>query len=67
MLTVTYGHHTCRSIMFNDYLKYYADNHIKAKSFIHDLTESDIDGEEFGKFTIIGRRVLKRLLRQVYI
>ena len=42
-----------------------ADNEIKAKTFLCDLTESDIDSRELGEFTFIGKKVLKRLLRQV--
>ena len=30
-----------------------------------DLSESDFDGSDLGNFTLIGKRVLKRLLRQV--
>ena len=42
-----------------------SDNKIQAKTFIMDLSESDFDGNDLGKFTFIGKRVLKRLLRQV--
>lgn len=44
-----------------------ADNKIKAKTFITDLSESDFDSTEFGNFTVIGKRVLKRLFRQVHL
>lgn len=44
----------------------FAGNKIKAKTFISDLSESDIDGNELGTFTFIGRRVLKRLLHKVH-
>ena len=43
-----------------------ADTKIQAKTFIKDLSEDDIDNDDaLGKFTFIGKRVLKRLLRQV--
>ena len=45
---------------------YHADNKIKAKTFICDLSENDIDGGELGNFTFIGKKVLKRLLREVH-
>ena len=42
------------------------DNKIQANTFIKDLSEDDIDSDNvLGNFTFIGKRILKRLLRQV--
>ena len=42
-----------------------SDNKIKAKTFIMDLSEDDFNGNDLGNFTFIGKRILKRLLREV--
>ena len=42
-------------------------NDIDATFFGKDLTEADFDGTDFGSYSIRGKRVLKRLLRNIKV